>query len=158
SRTQTSVVALQACLSVVLMTGAGLLARSFMKEQQVNPGFRSERLLSLRVDLPAALDRSDDRQRSYDEVARALEAIPGVVRVTSALHLPLRGGTNGQAVAVPPETKLGTPGSAEAEHAIVAANYFDVLRIPILVGRAFGAQDTDSVPPVGIVSESFARR
>ena len=159
SRLQTAVIGLQACLSVMLMAGAGLLARSLVNEQRVDPGFRYDHRLTLRVDLPNVFSRgASDRGRGYDIVANALQALPGVERVALAMHVPLSGRTNGQAVSVPPEVKLGTAGSAEAEHAVVSANYFDLLHIPLIAGRAFTAQDRDSVPPVGIVSESFARR
>jgi putative ABC transport system permease protein len=143
----------------MLMAGAGLLARSLVNERRVDPGFRYERRLTLRVELPSLFNRTaSDRVRGYDIVAAALQALPGVVRVASAMHVPLSGRTNGQAVSVPPAVKLGSAGSAEAEHAIVSANYFEVLHIPLLAGRVFTAQDGDSVPPVGVVSESFARR
>jgi predicted permease len=159
SRVQTAVIGLQACLSVVLMAGAGLLARSLVNERRVDPGFRYERRLTLRVELPSLFNRTaSDRVRGYDIVAAALQALPGVVRVASAMHVPLSGRTNGQAVSVPPAVKLGSAGSAEAEHAIVSANYFEVLHIPLIAGRAFTAQDRDSVPPVGIVSEASPRR
>src|SRR5262249_24538964 len=100
ARLQSIVVALQACMSLVLMTGAGLLVRSVLNEQGVDPGFRAEKLLTFRVDVPSALDRSEERVRRYDEIERALRALSGVREVSAAMTVPLASRANTQAISL----------------------------------------------------------
>ena len=158
SRLQSNVIAAQACLSVVLMTGAGLLLRSVVNEQRVDPGFRTNNVLTLRADVPSAIRNRPDRERAFVMLTSALRALPGVERVATAMTVPLSGRVNGQAIAVPPEIKLGQPGSSESERNVVDTAFFGLMGISILAGRAFTAEDRDSSLAVGIVSEGFARR
>lgn len=158
SRLQTAVIAIQAGLSVVLIAGAALLARSLINQQHTNPGFRLDSALLLHVDLPGSLDHtSADRVRLYQEIGRALGAMPGAVRVTAASMPPLTGRTNGQRVSPRPDEKI-TQSGGDAERMVVFPNYFDVLHVPLLAGQLFTAHDVDGSPSVAVISEGFARR
>lgn len=158
SRLQTNVIAAQACMSVVLMTGAGLLVRSVVNEHRVNPGFHPAGVLSLRADPPYSLTRDAvQRERVYADIYATLQSLPRVAKVTATQTVPLSGRSNGQAVSVPPEIKLGAPGSAESERMIIDTAYLGLMRIPIVAGRAFTADDRDGSLPVALVSEGFAR-
>jgi hypothetical protein len=112
----------------------------------------------MQVEIPRSRTPNEgDGQRMNAIVSDALATVPGVLRVTAALTPPLSGRANGQAVSPRPSEKLSTAG-ATAEHMVVYANYFDVMHVPILAGRAFNAQDVEGAPRVAIVSDGFARR
>ena len=158
SRLQTSVIVFQAAMSIVLMGGAGLLVRSVRNEQRAYPGFRAPNTLTLRVSLPTSLLRDrGDSQRLNDEVMRAIQSLPGVVHVASTSAVPLGGRTQGQLVSPQPDEKIAQSG-VESERTAVSPGYFEMMRIPILAGRSFGAQDRATAPEVAVVSEGFARR
>ena len=158
SRLQTSVIAFQAAMSVILIAGAILLARSLINERRVNPGFHAGRMLMMQVEIPRSLtpNAGDDR-RFNGLVSDALTALPGAVRVTAASMPPLSGRTNGQAVSPRPAEKISVAG-ADAERMVVFSNYFDVLHVPLLAGRAFTGRDAQDAAAVAVVSEGFARR
>ena len=158
SRLQTAVIAIQAGMSVILIAGAALLARSFVNQQHANPGYRLDSALLMHVDLPGSLDHtSADRVRLYGDLGRALQSVPGVSRVTAASMPPLTGRTNGQHVSPSPAEKFAQSGG-EAERMVVFPNYFDVMHVPLLAGQLFTEHDVDGTAPVSVVSESFARR
>jgi putative ABC transport system permease protein len=158
SRLQTAVIAIQAGMSVILIAGAALLSRSFVNQQHTNPGFRIDRALFMRVDLPGSLDHTNaDRVRLYENVGRALGTVAGVLRVSAASMPPLIGRTNGQHVSPKPDEKFGQAGG-EAERMVVFPNYFDVMHVPLLAGQLFTEHDVDGTPLVAVVSEEFARR
>ena len=158
SRLQTSVIAFQAAMSVILIAGAILLTRSLINERDVNPGFSAGRMLMIEVEIPRSLtpNAGDDR-RFNGLVSDALLALPGALRVTAASMPPLSGRTNGQAVSPRPAEKISAAG-ADAERMVVLSNYFDVLHVPLLAGRAFTGRDAEDAPAVAVVSEGFARR
>ncbi len=158
SRLQTSVIAFQAAMSVILIAGAILLARSLANERRVNPGFSAGRMLMMQVEIPRSLTPNAGDGRRFNNLVRdALTALPGALRVTAASMPPLSGRTNGQAVSPRPAEKISAAGT-DAERMVVFSNYFDVLHVPLLAGRAFTAQDVDGAPAVAVVSEGFARR
>ena len=158
SRLQTTVIAFQSAMSVMLIAGALLLARSLVNEGRVNPGFHVEHMLMMQVEIPRSLSpNAGDDRRLNANVNDALAALPGVSRVTAASMPPLTGRTNGQAVSSTPAEKLAG-NSSTAERMVIFPNYFDVMRIPVIAGRAFTSQDTEDGPRVAVVSEAFARR
>jgi len=158
SRLQTSVIAFQSAMSVVLIAGAILLGRSLVNEGRVDPGFRAERMLMMQVDIPRSLapTSSDDRRLKLF-VNDALTSLPGVSRVTAASMPPLSGRTNGQMASPRPSEAMSVSGS-NVERMVIFPNYFDALRIPLVAGRRFTEQDVEDGPRVAIVSEAFARR
>ena len=157
STIQTAVIALQAALSIVLMSGAALLARSLINQQRTDPGFRTERTLMLRIELARSIDRDGNgRRAAYVAILGRLSELPGVERVALVSNAPLGGKTNSQAVSMRVEEKLN--GSASAERVAISPNYFDVMRIPLRDGRAFDESDVRGAPRVAIVNEAFVRR
>ena len=142
-------------LAVVLITGAGLLISSMIRLLLVNPGFASEHVMAVHV---MQSDKYITREGKIDFYQRAIErlrSIPGVESVGTINLLPfgemlIRGGFLIE----------GQPESSErmALKPTVSANYFDVMRIPILKGRGFTGHDTENAPGVVVISESGARR
>jgi predicted permease len=138
----------QVALSIVLLIGAALLMESLVRLGRVDPGFRAENLLTMRITLPRA---------SHDELVRRVESIPGVHAAAVTLTLPTTGfaGTPVQPVARP-QLQLNERPIAILQ--TVTPGYFRTLEIPLRRGRDFTARDTNSAPQVAIINESLARR
>lgn len=157
SRLQTIVISCQAAMSVVLIAGALLLARSLANVERVNPGFSASSTLMMQVEMPhSRVATSADARRLYQLAREALVAVPGVRHVTAASVPPLSGRTNSQAISTAPAVGLSTT-SASAERVVVLPDYFATLHVPLLAGRVFTEGDVAGAPPVVIVSEGFAR-
>src|SRR5262249_597625 len=142
-------------LAIVLLTGAGLLINSLIRLLRVNPGFASENVLAVHVVMS---DNYQTRERKIDFYRRGIErirSIPGVESVGTINLLPfgemlIRGDFLIEGQPESPERKALKP--------TVSANYFDVMRIPILKGRGFTEHDTEKAPGAVVISESCARR
>jgi putative ABC transport system permease protein len=158
-RTLGALVVAEVALSLVLLTGAGLLIRSFIRLQNVDPGFRAEGLLTARVTLPAA--RYPDSRRSaefFRSAIERMEPLPGVQSVAGISFLPLAGPGIGTSfyrldLAKPADGEMPT-----TDVRPVTPNFFKTMGIPQLAGRDFAASDTADAPLVAIVSEGLVRR
>jgi putative ABC transport system permease protein len=154
---QTTVIALQAAFSIILMSGAALLGQSLINQQRTNPGFRTKGILKLRVDLARSVDRdAEGRRAAYASVVDRLTELSGVESVALVSNAPLAGRTNSQSVSTKVEEKLNS--STSAERLVISPNYFDVMRIPIRAGRVFNESDVKGALKVSVVSEAFAHR
>jgi predicted permease len=142
-------------LTLVLLTGAGLLLKSFLRLRAVDPGFRAENVLTMTVDLPESLYNTTVAIQAFH--ARTLEKLsnlPGVLAAGAVNFLPLNGVMWGLfhlygGRPVPPGYMVDKPA--------VSSEYFRVLGIPLLSGRAFSDRDNSTAPRVAIVSRSVAR-
>ena len=145
-------------LSLVLLVGAGLLAKSFARLLSTDKGFDPENVVSFSLSLPHGVyPRTDQQSRFFEQTLDRLAALPGVSGAGAISELPLGGsGTNG---AFRVEGRDDPPGSEpQAEKRIVSPDYFRVLRTPILAGRGFTAQDRPGSPAVAIINDALARR
>jgi putative ABC transport system permease protein len=145
-------------LSLILLVGAGLLAKSFARLLSADKGFDPENVVSFSLSLPyGAYPRPDQQSRFFEQTLDRLAALPGVSGAAAISELPLGGsGTNG---AFRVEGRDDPPGSEpQAEKRIVTPDYFRVLRTPILAGRGFTAQDRPGSPAVAIINDALARR
>ncbi len=143
-------------LTLVLLTGAGLLLKSFLLMRAVNPGFRAENLLTMTVDLPESLYKTTAGIQAFH--ARTLEKLsnlPGVSAVGAVNWLPL----NGALIRGNFHLDGGRPmlRGYLVDKPAVSSEYFRVMGIPLLSGRGFSAQDNAAAPGVAIVSRSVAR-
>ena len=158
-RTLAALVVAEVALSLVLLTGAGLLIRSFVRLQNIDPGFRSEGLLTARVTLPAA--RYADNRQSAAFFAGAIDrmrVIPGVQSVAGISFLPLSGPGIGTSF-----YRLDQPKPADGQLPItdvrpVTPGFFKTMGIPQLAGRDIEARDTPDAPLAAVVSEGLVRR
>jgi putative ABC transport system permease protein len=150
-------VAAEVALAVVLTIGAGLLARSFVSVLNVDPGFRSERLLTLAINAPARLDTPAERLGFYQQLFARLEAVPGVVSVGGTTRLPLGGANSTTEVAV--EGRLPPQGQwPEVDFRRAVHRYFETMGIPVRRGRVFTDADRADAAPVAVINEAFAQR
>jgi putative ABC transport system permease protein len=144
----------EVALSVTLLIGAGLLIRSFWYLQRVNPGFNTERLLTMRINLPGLQYRTGELKSAfYDRLLADVRGLPGVRAAAISSIVPLGGGNTSSEVRLigaPPDTKV--PG---ADWRLVSPGYFGALGIT-LRGRDFTESDTDKLPVI-ILSEAAAR-
>lgn len=143
-------------LAVVLLAGAGLLLRSFAELVRTDPGFRTERVLSARLNLPPARYDKPGAVTGFAETLTAnLRGLPGVNAAAAVSHPPFSYtdrwpfALEGQTA---PEQRLS------ADNRIVSPNYYEVMGIPLRRGRVFTEQDRDDKPGVVIVNEAMARR
>jgi putative ABC transport system permease protein len=151
-------VGVQVALSVTLLTGAGLLVRSFDKLSRVDPGFDPRRVLTFRVS--ASFGEERDYNRTVQRINRtidALAALPGVEAAATTTQLPgIPGRFETEFTLV--EGRAATEPRMFAESRIVSVSYFDVLHIPLLAGErcrpTLDAQGTTEV----LINKSFADR
>jgi putative ABC transport system permease protein len=146
-------------LSLVLLAGAGLLVRSFIRLQNVDPGFRAEGVLTARVQLPAARYSEPTRSAGFftDAVSR-VAVLPGVRSAAGVSFLPLAGPGIGTSFYV---TDQPVPAAGEApttDVRPVTPGFFRTMGVPHLVGRDFTAADRADSPHVAIVGETLVRR
>jgi putative ABC transport system permease protein len=158
SRARNLLVVSEIALSVVLLAGAGLLVKSFLRLQAVNPGFEAENALAVRLSLPRATYSNRAAVTAfYDKLQPRLESLPGVEAVGFVSALPLSG-----VLASIPFTIDGratAPDEAHrADYRVANAGYFRALKIPLIAGREFSERDTAETPPVALISQSLARR
>ncbi|MGC2300697.1 MAG: ABC transporter permease, partial [Acidobacteriaceae bacterium] len=157
-RLRATLVICETALSLLLVAGAGLLLRSFAQILKVDPGFRPDGVLTLRVALPDAVYSKPEQVRGfYSELLDRVQRVPGVQFVGAVSALPL-GGQAGSGTttidshAVPPDET-----SPEADQRVVTADYFKAMGISLVRGRFFDARDSDTTARVTIVDESLAR-
>ena len=144
-------------LAFVLLTGAGLLLRSFVKMVQIDPGFEPRNTLSMNVELPESRYQTPSQMIAFQERAvENLKAIPGVKAAGSVFGLPLGNMlVRGDFVV---ESQPAPPPDITPAKILVGGDYFAAMGIPVLSGRAFNAHDTQTTSRVVVVSRSLARR
>ena len=150
-------VAGETALSVVLLVGAALLVRSFLRLASVDPGFVSTNVLTLNVTLPDSPDANPEPALSFhDGVRERLRQLPGVESVGVVNWLPFGGSLLRGDFAV--EGRDSWPDGLLAAKPSVSPGYFRAMGVRLLQGRSFERGDTRSAPGVAIVSASLARR
>jgi predicted permease len=150
-------VSLQLALSLPLLVGAGLLARTAYNLQRVPLGFPTERLLLVRVDLREAADDTARRDGLLRQLLGRIRGIPGV-RAASYSQLGLfSGGSSSATIEV---EGFGPTGHEESGAAFdrVGPGYFSTLGVPIRRGREIQEDDRDGAPRVCVINEAFAER
>jgi putative ABC transport system permease protein len=149
----------EVALTLALLAGAGLLVRSFWRLQQVDFGFKTDHLLTLRVTLWGSKYRERGSGVSfYERLQERLTAIPGVVSASATSDIMLPKLANSGSFTI--ENRPRDPNELALELPIdrVQPNYFQTMGIPLVKGRAFTSADTRDTPPVAIVNETFIKR
>lgn len=159
SRVLGALVVAEVALALVLLVGAGLMTRSFQRLLQVSPGFDGSNVVSARVLLPAAKYQRPAVARFYDEVLERLRRAPGIRSASAVSALPLQ--NVGAASSLPFTVEGQQPPPAEdpmAEVRMVAAGYFETMRIPLVEGRYLDDRDAETGPRVSLINQTMARR
>lgn len=148
-------------LSLVLLVGAGLMMRTFLRLSNVPPGFDPNNLLTAVFSLPQQRYQTLAQEAEFfAQLTAQLSAAPGIEAVTVAAGVPPQGGgiTFDLDVEVEGRAPEKFPSTQVLPFSHVDANYFQTLRIPLLQGRNFSAEDTPTAPKVMIINEEMARQ
>jgi putative ABC transport system permease protein len=152
-------VATQFALAIVLLTGAGLMVRSFLRLDAVKPGFDTTRLLTMTVRLPHEMYADEARPRAFfEEAIQKIKQTPGVhgAAVGAAVTDSFRGRVPNVSIVI--EGRPATQDPERYAYHTVSDGYFRVMGIPLRQGRLFSAEDHSDSPLVAVVSETAARR
>jgi predicted permease len=148
-------VAAEIALAVVLVAGAGLMIRTVRNLLTIDPGFRPDGVLTMRVSTPSMWYPDSIRVVAFwDDVQRRVAAIPGVKRVGAARLLPLASEMGDWGLLVEgytPPPNQGTPGDWQ----VVTSGYLETMGVPVRDGRTFEARDGLSAPLALIVNRTF---
>jgi putative ABC transport system permease protein len=153
ARVRHTLVVAQLAMSVILVTGAGLFTRSLLSARDVDLGFDPTRKLLVSVPLTNAGYGREDGRRFVRNALDRLRGLPGVTGVSTTL-IPPFGGRWAE--------EIRAPGSRYAEAGLdvgcnsVGADYFALMRIPLIAGRAFTEADDDGAPAVAVVNQTLA--
>jgi predicted permease len=155
-----AIVTFQVALSTLLVMSAAFFVRTIVNINKVDPGFRAQNLLLVEVDPPAKQYPSPKDTALDHRIEEAFAALPGVQGVTLA-KFPLVAGSmwnNGFLVEGDKGPRFGKKDQRNyVDLDDVGADFFSVMQIPILAGRTFNAQDTETSTPVSIINRSLAR-
>ena len=154
-RMRNAVVVMEVAVSLTLLVGAGLLMRSFVALREMHLGLEADHVLQTQLPLPEDRYKTAAQVRGFFQPLLArLKALPGVVDVTESSALPPYGGE---------DSKIEVAGKSHEEewHALlqsISEGYFQVLRIPLKMGRAFGEAEINDARKVAIVNETFVSK
>jgi predicted permease len=184
-RIRSSLVVAQVALTLVLLVGAGLLGRSFVRLLAVDPGFRADDAVIVDMDAPLSpaagltvtngpRDEAAVLQRMvqfYDELMTRFASIQGVQNVGGANFFPLAGGGTGNGAFIVmsspneqidfnqlPQLMKDKSRSGYAEFRVASPNFFKALHIPLVAGRLFDDRDSPTAPPAALISAALARK
>jgi predicted permease len=159
-RVRNILIVAQVAISFVLLCGAGLMLRTLWKLSRVDPGFKTESVLTSRIDLNFTRYKTEEDQRGFHRrLLERLAAEPGVVSVALSGTIPLNEGgraNNGQfRIEGRPAVAVDALPRADFQH--VTPDYFRTIGVPVLRGRSLVAADRAGVAPVVVINQSMAR-
>jgi predicted permease len=157
-RQRAVIVAGEMALSVLLLVGAGLLVRSFLKLIEVDPGFRADRILTMSVSLPASTYWDDNKKQVFQkQLIENVSRIPGVVSAGITSMLPVSGQDNRIGFAV--EGIESDPREPRRVHwRIITPGYMETMQIALRRGRFFAESDNKDAPVAMVINEAAAKR
>src|SRR5215203_5586853 len=158
-RLRSSLVVFEVALSLVLLVGAGLLARSFLSLLKTNPGFNPDNVLTMNLVLPGAKYREQPQRAAfYNDLVQRVKAYPGVESAAAVNYLPLGGANSSDSYLVEGMPEPAPGQEIDGRYRVCTPDYFRTMGIPILKGRGFTEQDKAGATPVVIVNETLARK
>jgi len=145
----------QIALTAVLLTGAGLLVRSFLKAMEVKPGFDMSSAVVMTLSLPTTISVEEDERirQFYSHLLERVGELPGVTAVGGTNGLPLQGRSSTSQFLI--NDDKNQPG--QAEYLVASSGYFTAMRIPLLRGRFFDSSDKVNGQHVALISQSLAQ-
>ena len=148
----------EVALSLVLLVAAGLLIRSFVKLLEVDPGFRSDHVLTVSIPLPVSrYPEAAQEAAFFQRLLERVRELPGVRAAGAVTDVPLFGGSStgfdveGRPLAAPNERPM-------TDFRAATPDYFRVMGIDLAAGRDFTTNDKADAPPVAVINETLARR
>jgi putative ABC transport system permease protein len=157
-RVRSLFVVAQVALALVLLIGAGLLMKSLNRLQSVEPGFDSDNLLTMRVNLPGRKYDTDPKLLNFfKQASEGIRAIPGVESVGAINTIPFSGPHSGTRIQIEGQPKRPAGQDLSTGVCVTDANYFQTMRIPLKRGRLYTQQEVSEMRHVVVVNEAFAR-
>lgn len=155
-RLRGALVVTQIGLTLVLLTGAGLLGRSFIKLLRTDPGFKTENAVAMTLSLPSTISRQEDERlrQFYVQLLERIGQMPGVTAAGGINALPLADrGANGRFLIDDNPALRG-----EADYRVASGGYFPAMGMRLLQGRLFDGTDTVNSPHSAVISQSLAAK
>ena len=149
----------EVALSLMLLVGAGLLIKSFLRLQEIRPGFNDHNVLIANLALPYPKYQYEQFEEFFRQLKERLEAAPGVQAAGGSMNLPLN--ASGYAIGrgfIPEGRPLTVEENRDAMFSSITGDYFRALQIPLLSGRTFELRDNADAPKVVIINETIAKR
>jgi predicted permease len=157
SRLGNALVVAEMAVSLVLLVGAGLMVRSFVALNRVDPGFDPHTTLSARIEIPATRYQTEAEQSEfYRETLQRVRALPGVRSAGGVLSLPINAGIRGDLIFAIEGRPLVPGEEPHGGYQIASTDYFRTLGIPLLRGRVFTDADDAAAPGVAVINQALA--
>jgi putative ABC transport system permease protein len=158
-RLRRSLVVGEFALALTLLAGAGLAIHSFWNLARVDPGFRTDHVLTFNVPVPEKrLTQPEQIVTYYRQLVEKIESLPGVVRAEAATGMPLQGTNFGMPFTIAGKPVADPSARPGAGFQMVTPGFFQTFAIQMVKGRAFTDQDTASSVRVAVVNETFVNR
>jgi putative ABC transport system permease protein len=159
-RLRSALVVAEVALSLVLLVGAGLLVKSFWRLLDVDPGFNPHNLLTVELSLTSERYADESRRAAfYQQLLEQLSTLPGVQAAAVVNHPPFSGRRGINVFKIEgrpaPQSMADTP---LADFRVISPNYFRLMSIPLVQGRAFADADSARAPRATIINQAFAER
>ncbi len=156
NRLRGALVVSEVALALILLIGADLLLRSFVRLQAVDPGFKPDRLLTMEISLPGARYPAPQRAAFFSQLLDRVRTLPGVESAGAIGHLPLGGDIESYALGVVGRQPLPNEYANPSCH-VVMPGYFEAMKIPLVEGRFFDEHDNAQSNRALIINEVVAR-
>ena len=158
-RAASGLVVAEVALAIVLLIGLGLILRSFNKLLSVDPGFRSDGVLTVEIALPADRYNKPAANRAfYDNAFAKLKALPQIQQVGAAVVIPLTGNNWTVGFERPERPVPAGERAPDVGWQSASGGYFQTMQIPLLAGRLFDGRDRPDTQPVVIISEAIQQK
>jgi len=155
-RLRSALVISEIALALILLSGAGLMLKSFMHMRTVDPGFRTENILTMTVDLPdSTYPTTPAIQAFHSRILEKLSSVPGIIDASAVNWMPLQPALVRGDFHLESGRKL--PRGYVVAKPAVSPDYFRVMGIRVLQGRGFAGRDNTTAPSVAIVTQSVAK-
>jgi predicted permease len=148
----------QLALTTTLLIGAGLLVRTMQRLGAIDPGFDTESVLALSLDLRSQGYAEAKGRQFYQQLTERVAALPGVESASLASVMPLGWNSPEHAIYIAGQEQPAPDRSLRADYNVVTPDWFRTMGIPLVAGRDFTSQDNGDAPGVVIVNEAMARR
>jgi putative ABC transport system permease protein len=154
-----TLVVLEVASALVLLVGAGLMIKSFMRLQQVDIGFNPDKALAVSVPLPQTKYSKEDQQVAFfQQLLEKVRTLPGVETVGATSGVPLSRDDFVLAFKIQGQPELPPEASQSTNYYSISADYFKAMGIPLLRGRVFNERDIKDSLPVAVINETMAKK
>ena len=156
---RSALVVAEVALAMVLVVGAGLMTRSFVKLMQVDLGFSPEHRIALNYTISTARHQTDtDMRETYRQMLERVRQVPGVIAAGAIRDLPFRGDGETVPFVIGGQPKPAPEATPRATLMFTSDGFFSAMGIPIIAGRDLSPQDNQRAPLVFVVNQAFAKR